>query len=483
MVCLWNRVTNLSVGLAEPNLKLVSMPVKRRGNRAEACIRQDFEEPVILHSGDTLRAYDQFIMTSSGDFFNPLREFTQYMQATYSLEPPVSPEQAYEPTWCAWSYKSSVTTDEVIGTIPKAVELGFKCVDVDYGYQLCKGNYETNDRIEPDGIRRMTDAIHKAGMLAKLCWAPLCTIPGSSLVRDHPELLLLQKDGTHASISRWDSWYLSPIHKGTLAYYMNLVDHFMKEWGFDGFKLDGQHLNMCGPDYNPSSLTRPEEVGERYPEFLKGVKDHVNSIKQDAVVQLCPRGCAINFYLLPYFNQASASSPAPSAQIRMKRKAYAAMCPDLAYFADHVELSDGEVDFPSQIGVGGVVGSRFIWSEANHGATGTGSGLLTEEKEAMLHKWVKIYSDKMLSRGNYLNLYDYVFDKPEGHVIEKDGSMYYAFYASEWNGEPIMLRGLQPNRRYTVTEYTTDEQYRYQIDGNNPVIFPTFAGSYLIEVN
>ena len=483
MVCLWTPETNLSVGLTEPVLKLVSMPVRRRGNRAEACIRQEFEGPGILQGGDTLKAYDQFILTSSGDFFNPLRTFSQYMQATHGFEPPVSPEQAFEPVWCAWGYERTFTVDEVIGTLPKVVELGFKWVDVDDGYQICEGDWEANDRIGPDGMRRMTDAIHEAGLLAKLWWAPMCADPGSSLAKNKPELLLVQKDGTHEDISWWDSWYLSPINKGTMTYTLDLVDRFLKEWNFDGFKLDGHYLNMCAPDYNPASdIAYPEEACERLPEFFKGVSERAYKDKPGAVVQLCPCGCAINFFTLPYFNQAVASDPTSSAQLRMKRKAYAAMCPDLAYYADHVELSDGGLDFPSQIGVGGIIGTKFTWPKANPDATECGGSLLTEEKEALLRKWVPIYSEKMLSRGNYLNLYDFGFDKPEAHVIEKDGTMYYAFYSPEWKGEPIKLRGLKGNREYTVTEYTTEEKSSYTISGNNPVIFPTFEGNYLIEV-
>ena len=88
----------------------------------------------------------------------------------------------------------------------------------------------------------------------------------------------------------------------------------------------------------------------------------------------------------------------------------------------------------------------------------------------------------MLSKGTYLNLYDYAFDKPEAHVIDKDGAMYYAFYAEKWNGEPITLRGLQADRHYTVTEYTADEPVSYDLDGADPVIRPVFEHAYLIEV-
>lgn len=482
MVTVWTRKENWSVGVAEPCLKLVSMPVRRKGNRTWACIRQDFDSPAVLEPGDTLHAVRQFVLEGKGDFYQPLTVFASFMQKAYNFVAPVSPDQAYEPVWCAWGYERTFTVDEVIGTLPKVVELGFKWVDVDDGYQICEGDWQANDRIGPDGMRRMTDAIHAAGLKAKLWWAPMAADPGSRLAQEHPEVLLLKKDGTHEDISWWDSWYLSPVNPYTKAYTEELVDMFLKDWGFDGFKLDGQHLNLSAPDYNPASgLSYPEEACERHPEFFKSLAKRAWEDNPDAIVQICPCGCAVNFFYLPFINQAVASDPTSSAQIRMKRKVYAALCPHLAYYADHVELSDGGLDFPSQIGVGGIIGTKFTWPKINPDATENGGSLLTPEKEALLKKWVPIYSEKMLSKGNYLNLYDYGFDKPEAHVIEKDGAMYYAFYADEWNGEPITLRGLE-DKTYTVTEYAADKPASYSLDGASPVITPTFTGSYLIEV-
>ena len=482
MVSIWTAEQNLSVGVAEPVIKLVSMPVSRKGNLTTACIRQDFSEPVVLEPGDTLRAVRQFVIESTGDFFNPLREFAKFMEAEYGYQPPVSPEEAFDAVWCAWGYQREFTVDEVIGTLPKVVELGFKWVDVDDGYQKGEGDWEANDRITDEGMHRIVDAIHEAGLKAKLWWAPLCADPDSQLAAEHPEMLLVQKDGSYENISYWDCWYLSPVNPATMEYTKNLVDMFISDWGYDGFKLDGQHLNLSAPDYNPTSgLERPEEACERLPEFYKMIYDRAQEDHPGAVVQICPCGCAINFFYTPYMTQAVASDPTSSAQIRQKRKVYAAICPDLAYYADHVELSDGGLDFPTQIGVGGIIGSKFTWPAPNPKAKGDGA-ILTPEKEAALKKWVAIYNDKMLSRGNYLNLYDYGFDKPEAHVIEKNGALYYAFYAPEWKGEAITLRGLNPDRPYTVTEYTSDEPRSFELDGNNPVIFPTFEGNYLIEV-
>ena len=483
MVTLWTKDRNISVGIAEDHIKLVSMPVTRKGNCTWALIREDFDEPVVLEPGDTLKACKQFILDSTGDFFNPLRTFAQFMHKTYGYQAPVSPAHAYDPVWCAWGYERQFTVDEVIGTLPKVVELGFKWVDVDDGYQICEGDWDANERIGAEGMRRLTKAIRDAGLKAKLWWAPLAADPESSLAQNHPEMLLVQKDGSHEDISWWDSWYLSPVNPYTQKYTQDLVDMFLVDWGFDGFKLDGQHLNLCAPDYNPASgLARPEDAPERMPEFFKALYERAQQDLPGAIVQLCPCGDAFNFFNTPYINQAVASDPTSSLQIRQKRKAFAAMCPDLAYYADHVELSDGGLDFASQVGVGGVIGTKFTWPEPNPYATENGGSLLTPEKEALLRKWVPIYTEKMLSTGTYLNLYDCGFDVPEAHVIQKGEAMYYAFYAPSWKGGAIELRGLDPERKYTVTEYTADERVSYELDGANPVITPVFEGNYLIEV-
>lgn len=483
MVTLWTSEGNVSTGLVEPVLKLVSMPVKGKCRKAQACIRQDYPEPVVLQPGDTLRSYRQFISRGNGDWFNPLRQFAQYMEKFCGYVPPVSPKDAFEAVWCAWGYERTFTVDEVIGTLPKVAELGFKWVDIDDGYQFCEGDWDANDRIGGGAqMKRMTDAVHNHGLKAKIWWAPMAADPESHLAQEHPEMLLVKADGSHEDISWWDSWYLSPVNPYTMQYTLDLVDMFMGKWGFDGFKLDGQHLNLSEPDYNPASgLARPEEACERLPEFFEGIYERAHKYNPEAVVQICPCGCAVNFFNTKYMNQAVASDPTSSAQIRMKRKTYAALCPNLAYYADHVELSDGGCDFPTQIGVGGVIGSKFTWPKPNPNVEGDGY-LLTPEREALLAKWVEIYNKYKLSEGKYLNLYDICLDKPETHVIAKDNALYFAFYADEWNGKAIKLRGLDANLTYRVTEYASDEQNSYEVNGSNPVIRPKFKGSYLIEV-
>ena len=485
MVTLWRRDANLSVGLVEPNLKLVSMPVKkvRYEDYTTMSLLHEFEYPEEMAQGDTLQTWNQFISVGKGDFFAPLSQFSKYMEAYAGYVPQASEPEAFEAVWCAWGYERTFTVNEVLGTLPKVKELGFKWVDVDDGFQIAEGDWETNSRFNgTKDMRRITDAIHSYGLKAKLWWAPLAADPDTRAVHNHPEMVLMDYQGAPEYITWWDSWYLSPVNDATRKYTVDLVDRFIDEWGFDGLKLDGQHLNCCLPDHNPHShLEYPEEAVENLPEFFEDIFNRAREIKPYSVIQICPCGCAMNFFLTPHMNQAVASDPTSSAQIRMKRKVYGAMVPDMAFYADHIELSDNENDYGTQIGIGGVIGSKFTWPKPNPNVKGDGY-VLTPEKEALLKKWVAIYNDKMLSRGEYLNLYDIRFDLPETHVISKDGAMYYAFYAEAWNGEQVELRGLEKGASYVVTEYTTEEQKTYTVDGSNPYIYPTFERDYLIEV-
>jgi len=481
---LWRRDTGIAIGLRENVTRLVNMPVQMNLHDTYASMGIEYEYPkaVYFKKNDTIRTFSTFISIHKGDFFVPLKQFSRYMQDERGMEFAASEPEAYEAVWCAWGYERTFTMDEIIQTLPKVKELGFKWVDVDDGFQISVGDWKTNKRF-PGGdkdMRRIADEIHKYGLKAKLWWAPLAADPASDLLKNMPETMLKTAEGTPQYITWWDSYYLSPINPYTKKHTEEVLKMFLQTWDFDGLKMDGQHLNLCLPDYNEySGLEYPEQSFELLPSFFKDVYETARGYKAHAVIQNCPCGTAMNFFNMPYMNQAVSSDPVSSWQIRLKGKVYRAIFNQIAYYADHVELSDNGTDFPSQVGIGAVVGSKFTYPKDNPEVKE--SYLLTPEKELLYKKWVNIYNDKMLSTGNYLNLYDIRFDFPETHVIEKEGRMYYAFYADNWEGQ-IRLRGLDNNKEYTVCEYVSDDKKKYTLRGSDPVINISFDGSYLIEV-
>ncbi|MBQ7631139.1 MAG: alpha-galactosidase [Paludibacteraceae bacterium] len=484
---LWQRDGGIAIGLFEPILRMISMPVewKRYDNQITTCLHYDLPEPLELATGDTLHCFRAFRYAHKGDYFTALRMFSDYMQSHLGIAMQPSEPEAFEPVWCAWGYGRPFKMKMVLGTLDKVAELGFKWVDVDDGYQIAEGDWNTNEYF-PGGdadMRHITNEIHRRGLKAKLWWAPLAADPDTKLVKEHPEMLLLTDEWAHEYITWWDSWYLSPINPATDAYTADLLKMFLQTWNFDGLKIDGQHLNCCLPDYNEhTGLNSAWEAPERMHEYFGKVLDEARKYKPEAVIQVCPCGCAVNYWLLPHINQAVASDPTSSRQVRMKRKAYAAMAPQLAYYGDHVELTDGGDDFASQIGTGSVIGTKFTYPEDNPDWK-EGPFKLTPEREALIRKWMRIYKENNLARGEYLSLYTWGFDYPEAHVIRQNNALYYAFYVDDdtFNGK-IELRGLDPAKTYTAVEYTADEPRSFTVNGANPQLEVSFPRNYLIKL-
>ena len=253
----------------------------------------------------------------------------------------------------------------------------------------------------------------------------------------------------------------------------------MQDWGFDALKLDGQYMNACAPDYGDHNIDYPEQSFEKMPLLFKAIYETAKSIKPDAVIEFCPCGDVMNFYHMPYTNQFVASDPTSSWQVRLKGKVYHALMPQTSYFGDHVELTDTKEDFASQIGIGAVPGTKFVYPAT--GVKSKDENLLTPAKQKLIEQWMNIYNEKMLSTGVYRgDLYDLGYDHPETHCIQKGKAMYYAFYNPDFTGT-VELRGLDTNKKFSVFDYVTNKLLG-TVAGNNPQLKINFKQSLLIEV-
>lgn len=452
VVDVWRRDAGLAVGHLEMSARLVSMPVAMP-DAEHAELALSFHTGQVLKPGQSLATFRSFAAVHQRDYFQALRDYSQAMQAQGVKFQP-APASAFEPIWCAWGYGRTFTPTQVLGALPVVKKLGFSWVGVDDGWQSSDGDWNLVKTKFPNGdadMRSLVDQIHAQGFRAQLWWAPLTAKPDSELAQKHPEELLLNADGSKQKISYWNDWYLCPANPAVIEHHRQLVIKMMRDWNYDGLKLDGQHMNGVPPCFNPAHRhARPEESVEDLAKFFQMIYDTAKSIKPDALVEWCPCGTAFNFYNLPNFNMSVASDPRGSWQVRTKGKSLKALHGDsTAYFGDHVELSDGHQDFASTLGIGGVVGTQFTWPE---GSGRRNNYDLTPEKEAIWLKWVSLYKEKMLSQGEYRgDLYDIGFDRPEAHAIAKGGSMYYAFYAPDYQGK-VELRGLD-RRSYKIVDY------------------------------
>ncbi|MFN3695435.1 MAG: alpha-galactosidase, partial [Ignavibacterium sp.] len=249
--------------------------------------------------------------------------------------------------------------------------------------------------------------------------------------KEHSDWFILDENGERYQVSWWNSYQFCPALKEVREYYRAFVKKAILEWGVDGFKIDGQNINLVPPCYNPiHNHYSPYESSEATPLFFKTIYETAKSLDPDFLIQICPCGTNYSVYNLPFVDQVVASDPLNSEQVRIKGKTFKALFGNnIAYSGDHVELTNRkwdeiqnrfvvykDEDFASTIGIGGVPSSKFTNLSV---AQSDSSLMLTKEKKNIWRKWLKLYDEIRLSEGEYLNLYDIAFDKPETHLIKR----------------------------------------------------------------
>ena len=70
-------------------------------------------------------------------------------------------------------------------------------------------------------------------------------MPNSRTAKEHPDWLLKNADGSTRKITWWDSQYLCPAIGPVRADAAEFARKALQDWGFDGLKIDGQHLNAA----------------------------------------------------------------------------------------------------------------------------------------------------------------------------------------------------------------------------------------------
>ena len=476
----WRRDVGVGVGhLATVPLE-VSLPISRASAEAAELGGIEQEVSLDLAPGETFTTPTTFVIVHRGDFFETLTTYRELMDRQgVTIETP--PDDAYEPIWCAWGYERDFRVEQIYGALPKVNEMGYRWAVLDDGWQTAEGDWYVREEKFPGGeagMQAFVRRIHDEGLKAKLWWAPMAVDPGTDLLRDHPDYLLLNEDGSRQDISWWDAYYLCPAYPPVQEYTVALVKKFMGEWGYEGLKIDGQHLNGAPGCYNPAhGHLSPRESVEAVPELFRLIYEAAREENPDAVVEICPCGATYSLFHLPYMNQPVSSDPESSFQVRLKGKVLKAlMGPSAPYYGDHVENSDGGTDFASSVGVGAVIGTKFTWPPGSARKTDYD---LSPERDRLWTKWLEIYTDKMLPKGRYLGgLYDLGFDRPEAHAIARGGSVYFGFFAEDWSG-PVELRGLGETS-YRVNDYVNEVELG-SVAGPTARLDVDFEGFLLVE--
>lgn len=505
VVAFWTRTVGEAIGHVETLPLVLSIPVHTEtGGQIDAAVR--LSPGVTLRHGDSYASPRTFVAVYAGDYYEPLRMYSDLIDRE-GLTRPTNTNEDYAVSWCGWGYLSNVTPAQMLGTIPKLKELGIHWATLDDRWFNNYGDWQPRSDTFPDGaIREMVQKFHAQGIKVQLWWLPLAVEDGgpgyeshrygiSEVVKEHPEWLVLDKKGKPARMTR-NLATLCPAVPEVRAYYKQLTEHFIRDWDFDGHKLDNIYsVPAC---YNPAHHHKsPYDSVYAMGEIYKTIFETTRALKPESVTQSCPCGTPPSIAWLRYIDQAVTADPVGSVQVRRRIKMYKALLGDrAAIYGDHVELTrivnpdtderDLGSDFASTLGTGGVLGTKFAWPDY-------GSKLrdvyLTPQKEAHWKKWIGLYNEKMLSRGDFRNLYVYGYDVPEGYAIAKNGAMYYAFFAPQaendgsskptpWSGQ-VELRGLSPGK-YHVVDYVNGQDFG-EISAPNAHITVAIRDHLLLE--
>jgi len=495
---LWNKKAGLAIAHLDPKPQLVSFPVKvETDKKVSMCMQKELN--LILAPGESYKTLKTVVITHSLDYFDPLSTYSKLM-ADQGIKQEKPSKNAYDAIWCGWGYQTDFTLNDIYGTLPKLKELGIKWVVIDDRWWDKYGDWNLRKYTFPDGekqVKQFADSLHNQGFKVKIWWAPTpvqpeeiinfggSVDPGEALVvKNYADWLIMDKDGNYPRDCR-DMYQLCPAVPEVQEYMKTLTTRFIKDWGFDGHKLDAYYV--VPPCFNPAHHHKnPDESYQEMPQLLKAIYDTSKEIKPFSVTEICNCGTTQDFYQSVYTDQPVTSDPTSQVQQRQRVKIIKALWgANAPAYTDHVEhiRIDADMndksdtakvgqDFATAMGCGGVIGTKFTWPN------GPQNMQLTGEREKHWRKWFKLYNEKMLCEGNYLNLYDVVYDKPESHVIQKSDTFYYAFYAGQWQGQ-IELRGLD-NLKYKVYDY--DNQVDLGIvSGPVATINPKFKEHLLIE--
>ena len=505
VVAFWTRTVGEAIGHVETLPLVLSIPVHTEtGGQIDAAVR--WTPGVMLRPGESYATPHTFIAVYSGDYYEPLRTYSDVIDGE-GLTRSTNTNEDYAVSWCGWGYLSNVTPAQMLGTIPKLKEFGIHWATLDDRWFNNYGDWQPrSDTFPGDAIRQMVQSFHAQGIKVQLWWLPLAVEDGgpgyeshaygvSEVVKQHPDWLVLDKNGKPARMTR-NLATLCPAVPEVRAYYKQLAERFIRDWDFDGHKLDNIYsVPAC---YNPAHHHKsPYDSVYAMGEVYKTIFETTRTLKPESVTQSCPCGTPPSIAWLRYIDQAVTADPVGSVQVRRRIKMYKALLGDrAAIYGDHVELTrimnpdaderDLGSDFASTLGTGGVLGTKFAWPDYGPKLADV---YLTTQKEAHWKKWIGLYNEKMLSRGDFRNLYVYGYEVPEGYAIEKNGAMYYAFFAPQaqnngsskptpWSGQ-IELRGLAPGK-YHVVDYVSGQDFG-EVGAPNAHITASIKDHLLLE--
>ncbi len=480
-------VPSMGVALAhiEKTPQWVWLPVEVRADgKTEIAV---FERPLEKYSqqerltpGETYQTVKTAVIFHRGDYHDALRNYGELLRARGIAIPRTSPPSAYEPYWKSWGFEFGFTTSQILDLVPELKLLEIRIANLDDGWFDWYGDWNVNRAPGkfPRGvldIQRFVADIHQRGLKTNLWWYPLGVSPESRLKRERPDLLVQEEKGGFPIDDR-KVHQLCPAYPPAIRHIEATLERFVAGWGFDGVYVDCSGLSAVPPCFNPAHKhASPLDSFRSLPKAYQAIHDTLRRLRADPWIEVCICGLPHSPYYMPYYFIANASDPVSLAQVRRRVKLEKAIrgpsfCVGDCYQVPLDEWKGSSVpqSFETAMGVGAQVTTFYAD--------------LTGEQRREWQRWFRRYRELGLSSGEYLNLYDIAFDKPETHVVRKGADLFYGIFADYWPvSRRIELRGLDPAVEYEVEDYA-NEQVLGKISGRAPYLNKAFKDHLLLRV-
>ncbi len=492
---LWCAEGGIGVGHIEKKWKNLYFPMNVQENGkvffgVKEVPNLNLLEPFVLAPNNSFKTVSTFLNVHSLDFYNTLKTYSDLMRKQGVNFTTKSTEDDYLPAWCSWNNYSThamaskvdvMVSKLIIDRLPDLKKMKVKEVIFDAGWFNNQGDWmpNTNELTFPNGEKDIVSTIkqiHDEGFKVKLWISYLTADPWSEVSKAHPEWMIKKTDGSF-HLDRWSGYTMCPSLPEVQEFYRQMAERLVGKYGADGFKVDGMYV--CPPCYNPEHHHKnPNESSEDFHKVFKSFYEGAKSLNSKAVIMNCPCGALCDYTSLPYVTETISADPITYLNVRRRAKVYRALKgASVPYSSDFIDVSVGNMKFPTMfanaVGVGAVPQSFY-------GKTPS------DDVVEIYKKWFGIYSAEMISKAEYLNLYDIAFDKPETHAFRKniDGKevFYYSFFADEssWKGK-VELRGLTSGKSYKVIDFVNNNELG-AVTVSSPYIQITFDNYLFVKV-
>lgn len=455
---LWGKEMGMAIAQVSAKPEAVSLPIKTLPDGKISYAIEErynkFYEPITLRKNEKHTTVKQAVIVHSLDYFDALRTYAQIlnMQGVKTFkETPETVPQAY---WKTWGYELDFKLSDIYAKIPEFKELGIEMIVLDDGWFSNYGDWEPSvEKYKFPGGRKdlikFVNDMHKEKFKVGIWWCPLIAQPHSAVAQAHPDWFMQKKDGVPYLIEEPVSYFLCPDYEPVMNFWDEQIEKIYNTYGLDFIYHDWANLVEVPPCYNPlhkheSPLSPYWNMSNQY----KLMYEKAQSIKPGYAIEMCECGRPHDPYKMPYYNITNASDATSKEQVRQRLKVEKALNGSKTYFNPGYVLPvrprEDWIYDPCEIDECVAMGGYFETYYTD----------LPPEKKKEWIQWMNIYKEEQIFKGEYLNLYDIEFDKPDVHVTKKNGVLYY-FAPGPFNGS-LELRGLAEGL-YNVSDLFTKE--------------------------